>query len=64
MPYMGYTPDGMMASMAPISMPGLTSAAATAATSAAAATSSPQRKDLVAKAKNQRLGESIQVPRS
>ena len=50
MPYMGYTPDGMMAPMAPMAMPGLTSGAAT---SAAAAT---QRKYLVAKAKNQRLG--------
>ena len=50
MPYMGYTPDGMMAPMAPMAMPGLTSGAATSA----AATS--QRRYLVAKAKNQRLG--------
>ena len=52
MPYMGYTPDGMMA---PMAMPGPMGAMGTGGNTAA--TSSPQRNDLVAKAKAQRLGD-------
>ena len=52
MPYMGYTPDGMMA---PMAMPGPMGAMGTGGNTAA--TSSPQRNDLVAKAKTQRLGD-------
>eukprot|EP00435_Cladocopium_sp_Y103_P036424 s886_g9.t1 len=52
MPYMGYTPDGMMA---PMAMPGpMGPALGTGGVSTGAgATSSPQRNDLVAKAKTQ-----------
>lgn len=52
MPYMGYTPDGMMA---PMAMPGPMGAMGTGGNTGGntAATSSPQRNDLVAKAKAQ-----------
>lgn len=58
MPYMGYTPD----MMAPMAMPGPMGTMGTGGntggtTGGNTATSSPQRNDLVAKAKTQRLGD-------
>ena len=55
MPYMGYT-DGMMAPMAMPPMGGMgTGGTGTSGGNVSAATSSPQRNELVTKAKTQRL---------